>query len=377
MHASKRPPRRAPQNALALLLAAVTGLVLLAGCGRDRAPGGAGRLEPADEGGAALLVLEGTPYEMGWWYGHLLKDTILARVARARRVEPRDFIEAMADAALLRVTERTRQELDGMAAATGLEPLELLIAEVEGEALRYRGAEAELLGVAGLAPRPDGFRLRMALDGPGADAFAQRALLIHRKPTGRAESVALARPGSLGAWAYLTADGDAYVVAEVEITNRQRKGFGGGRPFELMAREALDATGDVERYTAELTGSMGHVGIGVSYRPSQRPAVRAMAGVQVYGAPDLPWTLGERPFLAIGPYDDPESPDAKALQAQVVEAQDLEEGERWLRLQALQDGARRGSGPQPEVLVEAVGEQLSLSFVVGSAVRRVAFPRRR
>ncbi len=360
-----------------LLLGVLLATLLLGACGRDRAPGGAGRLEPAGTYGVPLLVLEGTPYEMGWWYGHLLADILVARVARAKRVQPRDFIEAMADAALLRVTERTRQELDGMAAATGLEPVELLVAEVATEALRYRGAEAELLGAAGLAPRVDGFRLRMQFDGPGADGFAEQALLIHRKPAGRAESVALARKGSVGAWAYLTADGHAYAVAEVEIRNAQRKGFGAGRPFELIAREALDATQDVEQFTAELTGSMGHIGIGVSYQPHRRTPVRALAGVQVYGAPDLPWALGERPFLAVGPYDDPESPDAKALQAQVVEAPDLGEGERWLRLEGLVATAGPASRLRPVVRIEAEGEQLSLSTDVGGRVRTVRLPLRR
>lgn len=379
---SAAPAGRALQIRLASRRVAVTwlalGLVaaLLTSCGRTRAPGGSGRFEHAPDT-VPLLVLEGTAYEMGWWYGHLLRDDIRARAATARRTEPQDFIEAMADAALIRITERTRQELDGMAAATGLEVMDLLQAEVATEALRYRGAEATLRGMAGLLPTADGFEARMQFGGRDAAAFARDVILVHRKPTGRAESVSLSRRGSLGAWAYLTADGRGFVVAEVEITNKQRKGFGAGRPYELIAREALDAAGDVEGWAAELKGSMGHTGLGFAYVPSERPRVRAMAGVQVYGAPDLPWALGERPFLAVGPYEDPESPQAKALQAQVVAPAELTAAERWLRMTSLDDLGLAPEAPRPSVTLTASGTALELTFTTGPEARAVALELRR
>ena len=368
---------RRPQSPLppASRLAAVTVLaallLTLASCGRSRAPGGAGRFTH-DPDTVPLLVLEGTAYEMGWWYGHLLKDTILERASVARRTEPQDFIEVMADAALMRITERTRQELDGMAAATGLEVMDLLRAEVMTEALRYRGAQATLPGMAGLLPTADGFEARMQFGGTGAAAFARDVLLVHRKPTGRAESVSLSRRGSLGAWAYLTTDGHGFVVAEVEIANRDRKGFGAGRPYELIAREALDAASDVEGWAADLKGSMGHTGLGFAYSPSGRPRVRGMAGVQVYGAPDLPWALGEQPFLAVGPYEDPESPQAKTLQEQLVVPRDLTPEERWLRMTSLDDLGLPADASRPTVTLKGVGPQLTFTFSAGPEARSVA-----
>src|SRR5688572_24133139 len=66
--------RRSAHIALAALLACAA----LGGCGEPDV-GGSGRLERVEGGGAGdHLILEGTPYQMGWWHGHLLKDRIRA-----------------------------------------------------------------------------------------------------------------------------------------------------------------------------------------------------------------------------------------------------------------------------------------------------------
>lgn len=340
-HHHPHPRGRAARIVLAACVLAVTCLPLAA-CGRDRAPGGTGRLETTQ--GVQHLTLTGSPYELGWWHGHLLRDDILARVAAARRLEPADFIEAMADQALARLGERTRQELDGLAAATGAAAMDLLRTEVAREALRYRGAEAELLGIAGLAPTDGGFEARIRYLGPGAASLADDAIVIERRPTGQPHTVALTTPGSLGAWALLSARGNGYVLAEVDVPNPKRKGFGAGRPLPVMAREVLTATDDVARFTAELTGSMGHTGVGFDLGPRPQRRVRAFAGVQVYGAPELPWNLGDRPFLAVGPHGDPAADDARALQAGVVTPPDLALDARWLQLDTLGDPT--GQPPQ-------------------------------
>jgi len=350
------------RTALPALFAALL-MALGAGCGRTRAPGGQGTLDVTPDQ-VPLLVLEGSPYEMGWWHGHLLRGAILERAGAARRLQPADYIEAFADQGLHRLGERLRQELDGMAAATGLTPLDLMRAEVAPELLRFKGAQATLVGMAGLAPTVEGFEARLRYGGAGMPAFCRDTVVIHRKPTGRPESLGLCRRGSLGAWAYVTAEGRGYLLAEVDVTNANRKGFGGGRPFEMAAREALDATADVEQFAAELNGSMGHTGLGFSLHPTELPRVRAMGGVQIYTAPDLPWDLGARPFLAVGPYGDPESPDAKALQAQVVAPPELSLDERWLRLEGL-GGLPLPAGTQaPTLTIKAVGEVLSLAWLV-------------
>ena len=198
---------RALRSALlgALLLA-----LLGAGCGRERAAGGSGALHAGLGGSGQLLRLKGTPYEMGWWHGHLLKAKVVARAEAAARLQPADYIETFADQALHRLSERMRQELDGIAAGAGVLPLDLMKAEVAPEVLRFKGTEPGLLGAAGLAPSsPEaeggGISVIARYAGRGAPAFAREALLIHRMPTGGTESLSLARPGSIGAGSTSTA----------------------------------------------------------------------------------------------------------------------------------------------------------------------------
>jgi len=333
-----------------------------AGCGQPRAPGGSGRLDHA-EGRPDRLVVAGSPHEMGWWHGHLLRDRILERVGFARQLQPAEYLDLFVDQAKMRLSERLRQELEGMAVATGAELDDLLRIDVARDGLRFRGGADLAEGTGGLAPVDGGFEARMRYSGPGAPGLARHAVLIHRKPTGRPASLALARPGSLGGWAAVTADGRGYLLAEVEIRNRARLGFGGGRPFVVMAREALTASSDVEQLAAEMTGTMGHIGIGVSVHPGELPMVRALAGVQVYGAPDPPWALAERRFLAIGAHADPAGPEARALQAQVVAPPDLSLDERWLRLAAL--GPTEPDGGAPQVILRWRGGRASMIWQPG------------
>ena len=112
-----------------------------AGCGQPRAPGGSGRLDSV-EGQPDLLIVAGSPHEMGWWHGHLLRDRILERVAVARRLEPAEYLDLFVDQAKMRISERLRQELEGMAEALGAEPDALLRAEVARDGLRFRGGAA-------------------------------------------------------------------------------------------------------------------------------------------------------------------------------------------------------------------------------------------
>ena len=367
------PSLRAPQNALAGLLLLVTLALLAPGCGRGKSPGGSGQLTPADGRVVASVRLAGTPYQMGWWHGHLLRERILERVAQARGIQPADFVEAFADQALHRLSERLRQELDGMAAATGVEPIDLMRTEVATELLRFKGAEATLQGMAGIGPRDGGFEARMRYVGSGRVRFARQAVVITRYPEDGPSSISLAPAGSLGAWAYVNLAGRGYVIAEVTMTDGRRMGFGGGRPLPLAAREAMEAHQDVEQFEAELVGTMGHSGLGFSFHPGELPALRAMGGVQVYTSPDVPWSLGDAPFLVVGPFDDPENPEAKALQTQLVEPPEHTLEERFLRMYAL--------GPQPEVaapvaVIKGSAGSVTLRFEVGSAARTVTLERK-
>ena len=361
------------------LPAALCAALLLMACGEVRPPGGAGRLDRR-AGVPDRLVVEGSPYEMGWWHGHLLGDRIRARAQAAAGAGPHargdaaralaEHVDLCVDQALHRLSERLIQELEGMSAATGLAAEALIRPEVAADALRMKLEPPLVEGAAAVARDRGGYQARLLLTGEGAPAFAREALLIHRKPAGHPETVLLARPGSLGGWAAVSSDGRGYVLAEVAIRDKRRLGFGGGRPCPISAREALEGSRDAEGLMAELTGTMGHVGIGFSGHAHHVPPVRAMAGVEVYGVPDPPWVLGDESIVVIGPHGDPDAPEARAFRASVAGTPDLSLEERWLRLEA-QVPAGQGVVPRADVSWQPGRATLTWRPGPGDGIREV------
>ena len=148
---------------------------LLTGCG-DKVVGGRGKLVQADDGAPSLLVLEGSPYQMGWWQGRLLGDAIRSLHARWKASAIRAqvglahdmetgaaanltrTIGEYVDQSLFRIPERYRQELRGIADATGLSLDELLFTEVMRDGLRIwlKTMEPQLPGVLAVAQAPAG-----------------------------------------------------------------------------------------------------------------------------------------------------------------------------------------------------------------------------
>jgi len=364
-----------------LLAAALLGLFLaLPACGDPRPPGGFGRLDTR-EGLPDRLVLEGTPYEMGWWHGRLLRARIRAlaedvvgpfwrrsaqqhsqdAVDAAMRKAWTDHLDLCVDQTLYRLSERLLQELEGMAASTGLEPKDLIALDVARDALRMKGLEAGLPGAAGIGLVEGGCEARIFWGGVDAAWLAEHAIVIQRKPSGARENVALAWPGSVGALAAAAAGGRGYGVAEVDIRDRRRMGFGGGRPFAIAAREALQTSADAGDLLAASTATMGHLFLGFVVHPDATPPVQALAGVGAFqGTPDPLYALGEDAFLALGPYEDAASPAVKDLREAVVETPGLQIEERWLRLR--EHAGRRGGADGPEVHIRWQPGRTTFSF---------------
>jgi len=209
-----------------------------------------------------------------------------------------------------------------------------------------RGLEAGLPGAAGLLRTARGFEVRAFWGGVDAPWLAETALLIHRKPSDGPENVSLTWPGSLGAVAMATARGRGYALAEVETRDPRRRGFGGGRPFAVAAREAVRTSADAETLLAATTATMGHLFLGFVARPGVTPPVQALAGVGAFqGAPDPIYALGDDRMIALGPHEDASSPQVREVEATVIRPRGLDPEERWLRL-ALHAGWRGpGAGP--------------------------------
>lgn len=382
---------RAWAAAAALLLTA-WGLVA---CGGSPPPGGHGALVH-ERGKPDLLVLEGSPYEMGWWHGHLLRDRILALRERweaalfqATVGSPTNGADGKGAAGALRahcdicedqtrhnLPERMLQELDGMAAATGLEPRELVWIDVLRDALRMKGLEPRLVGAAGLARTTQGLEARGWWTGPDTDVLAEEWLVIHRKPKQGPETVLVSWPGSLGGVAALTRDGRGYILAGAEVADRRRQGFGAGRPFNISAREALPASDSVGLFMAMTKATMGHVLLAFSTHPGRdEHPVKAMGAFVYYVDPDPPRVMGEQPFLAVPPYENPHDPRARALREALRAGVDEPE-ERWQRLRAHADARGEARGDGPRVVLRHDGAGGALSFRAGGdgAERTVELP---
>ena len=375
-------------------LGALLLVALLGGCGEPLPPGGHGHLEHR-EGAPDLLTLEGSPREMGWWQGRLLRSRLLALHERWQQALEAELIGAggegtarqalkhaldqhgdlCLDQTQMRLSEQSLQELDGMAEATGLKPEQILRLDVLRDALRMKGLSARLPGAVGVARAPDGYEARGWWSGPDAALLAAEAIVIHRKPADGVESVAVSWPGSLGALAALTAQGLGFVAADAEVRDKRRIGFGGGRPFFVAAHEALGESDRAAGLMAAVTGTMGHVFVAFSLdRQSSGHPLSALAAFEVYFAAEPPAVLDRLDLLGIGPHEIEGEGPAAALDAALRNpASTLEE--RWLQLRASADSSGAGAiGPQ--VSIRWTGTQGELTFRVrqGGGARTVRLP---
>lgn len=323
------PRRRRARSALLGTLL-WTGVALAPGCGADRAPGGGGTLTEGSEGAPRVLHLRGSAYQMGWWHGHRLKARIRALLpawrdalfietvgvpyaerqhAAARAL--RDTIEFYVDQCQHRMSERLKQEYDGLSAGCGVPVIELIELEVLRDVLRTKGMAARLRG--SMAATMDGSTLRARAWWSGTDAstWAQHLLVIRRTPENGGDHTVLTWPGSLGAMAGMRPDGMAMISAEVDLTDEHRRGFSGGLPFALVVRNALEHATSY-RALAGLAGSAGTMGHVVLSAHGRTGEVVGSLEASASGY-EVPQFLADTRFLAIGPYERLPGPRANAL----------------------------------------------------------------
>ncbi len=230
------------------------GALIFGGCG-DPVVGGSGTWmagRSTEDGALPRLVVRGTPYEMGWWQGRLLREAI-------RDLHPdwqdaalgtgdggdvlRRAFAVYVDQVRRRLPEVARQELDGLAAGSGLAAEALLLTEVMRDGLRFHGADVAdgrrerlegILAVEGRDP------LRLLLAPTGRDAvLLERAILVERHPIEGPVTTLLAWPGSLGGIAGC-ADTTGRAVLAVEVAADLQRQSLLDAPFTLLLRRALE-----------------------------------------------------------------------------------------------------------------------------------------
>lgn len=294
-------------------------MVASAACG-EPVVGGSGRLVPGAKGAPDLLILSGSPYEMGWWHGKLLGDRIRALnkgwqkmviggavglahdISKGAAGELRDTIkEYYVDIALDRMPEAARQELDGLSDATGISHMDLLFTEVLRDALRIHLRKHEPRLPGGIAAVTGPLEAQVVWTGRDATYLADILLVVQRQPTEGTASVCVAWPGALGGLAGLSAKRKAYLSVEAEVDPDMR-GFGRGVPFTLAARTALEADGSLDRVRASMGGTAGHSVILLQDpRPEAGASEAAIGSVEAYRGVQPELSIDELGYVVIGP----------------------------------------------------------------------------
>jgi hypothetical protein len=225
---------------------------LLAACGDD-APGGSGRW---DEG---VLVLEGSPGEMGWWQGHLLRDRIRAL---AQRLPPdviddaslRAAFDALLPHAESALPERLRAELHGIARGSGVPFRTLLLMEIMGDLLRYHPERRQFLLEGDVRAAPDGTSARWRPQGEAARAYEGEWLLVERRPVDGTRTLCVAWPGSLSGPVAVAPRGAALSAAVAMSVEHHALRL----PFRAAVRATMERTGSIEGLPDALQGSTAH-----------------------------------------------------------------------------------------------------------------------
>lgn len=325
------PGRRLIAGGLALMLAAVTG------CGGEAPVGGAGRRIDAPRRmvrtpGPYLtqVVVSGTPFEMGFHQGRLLRDAVRARVARPLRAEVAGVAAGYARPVRDLLPVGAWDELRGIAEGAGVSVDDLFDRERAREIERWHvpGAAPDLASFAsapGSAPclavgLPWGvsgvgamFNVAGAADGT---ATWDPLVVVERHPTGGTATLLIAAPGSVGGIAGVSARGVVAAFGEDPSRSPEQRSLRGA-PFPVGFRYALERGGDADAVVAALPRTVGHRVVVADAANRRVDVLLALAGEDPAASPAEAWVL--RP--AGGP--DPKKDPATAANA---EAQDRKLG---------------------------------------------------
>ncbi|MEZ6184742.1 MAG: C45 family peptidase [Planctomycetota bacterium] len=205
---------------------------------------GEGALE-LGAGDTPILVLRGTPRAMGEQHGALMRDEIQGLVRYVHQfVGPRELPRARERAQELygeRLPQAFREELEGLAATSGVEVGELLLAQCFTDL--YRGLGCTCVA----APLQAGTALARNLDFPGFGYLARYSLVVVRQPLGGRRTVSVSWPGLIG-----VLSGQSPDLALAVMVVHDSEGAAAGLPFQLVFRRVLEEAATLEQAHALL-----------------------------------------------------------------------------------------------------------------------------
>jgi hypothetical protein len=233
------------------------------------------------------LVLEGTPYEMGWHHGRLLREEIQAVLAAPLVGEASGMYPAYAAGMRPLLPPAVEQELRGIAAGAGISADDVFLREVARDARRWHDPAAPSLH-GSVHANPAETWVAATYD-PLAGAAVPPLLLISRRPTGGTPTLVLAWPGALGAVAGLSERGvRAAHVEEGQVAAEQRTLR--GVPFAIGFRLALEQSADAPAFAKALQGLVGN-----QVAVSDDAGAARMGLVRFGGDPPEPPGIAKRP----------------------------------------------------------------------------------
>jgi isopenicillin-N N-acyltransferase like protein len=240
-------------SARLVLVLSVTALVAIAAQARAEtvARCGAGWLELID--GYRVLHLKGTPYEMGYQHGALLKEhcrqnlDYLLNVKGGEKVEigplkvsPRVAIEGIVAGQKKYVPKKYFEEMDGLAAAAQLQPKDVYAANFIPELFHCSGF-ALLKSATKDGTLYHGRVLDYSIDW----RLQEHAVLIVAEPTGGIPFVNVTYAGFVGSVTGMNA-------AHVSIGEMGGRGLGHwqGEPMAFLVRDVLESAADLDAAVA-------------------------------------------------------------------------------------------------------------------------------
>ena len=184
---------------------------------------------------------------MGVQQGALLRDEIQGLLRYVRQfVGPRELPDALARAKELfapALPPAYRDELRGLAAGSGIDYDELLLAQSFTDL--YRGFACTCVA----APLGDaGTGLARNLDFPGFGYLARYSIVVVRQPEGGRRTVSIGWPGLIG-----VLSGQSEQLALAVMVVHDAEGASAGLPFQLVFRRVLEEADDVTQAHALLS----------------------------------------------------------------------------------------------------------------------------
>jgi isopenicillin-N N-acyltransferase-like protein len=229
------------------------GTTLSAAWAQTLARCGQGWLEQVD--GALVLHLKGTPYEMGYQHGALLRDHVRQNMHHLLEVKAREFtlvqlgpLKVTPRAAIetiLRIEEpyidaRYQEELRGLAAGSGLSLADAKVGNFIPELFHCSG-----FALANTATQDGELYHGRVLDYAVDWGLQEHAVVIVAEPNGRVPWVNISYAGFIGSVTGMN-------VEHISIGEMGGGGLGHweGRPMALIVREALETATSLEEAIA-------------------------------------------------------------------------------------------------------------------------------